>query len=104
MRLGLMEPKATFTGRLVGRLRCGQDMEERGRRRCGGTKRRLRHTRAAMTERAERRAPHPRIMAAEVVVVPRRVELRRALIQERHQGRAQVAPVVVPAAVAVAVR
>ena len=98
MRLGLTERKATFTGRLVGRQRCGQDMEERARRRCGGTKRRRRDVRTDGRGREERRAPRPRIMAAEEAVLPRRVELRGALIQERRQVREQAAVVVVAAA------
>lgn len=100
MRLGLTERKATFTGRLVGRLRCGQDMEERVRRRCEGTKRRRRDVRTDGKGREERRAPRPRIMAAAEAVLPRRVGLRGALIQERRQVREQAAAVVAEEAVA----
>src|SRR5438477_12865218 len=101
MRLGLTERKAMSTRRLAGRQRCGRRMEERGRRRCGGTKLLRRRVRPERKERVECRGFRPRITVAEAVLRRPVAVLRLALIRE---GRREEEPVRERAAVVAAVR
>jgi hypothetical protein len=84
----------------VDRQRCGRDMEERGRRQCGGKLLR-RRVRPELRERVECRGFRPRITVAEAALRRPVAVLRLALIREGRQREEQVRVV---AAVRLAVR